>query len=528
MNQLYTESGTDLLETNDHIAAEISSPPSPPSRPSSDLISDPAAPSTGLSRRALLGVGAAAGALLLPRENAQADTAPGGSAPAQWTSPELRLARRVTMGLSAWNVNAAQRMRFRDYLECELNSAIDDSAVENYIAQNFTTLALSPADMNTANTTTSGLPQSELIQATLYRALYSRHQLHQRMVEFWTDHFNIDINKVSWLKVIDDRDVIRPNALGKFSDLLKASAHSPAMLDYLDNSGSRKEHPNQNYAREMMELHTLGVNGGYTQTDVSEVARCFTGWTRNYDKTSADYGKFVFNAGIHDTGEKKVLGVTIPAKGGIKDGDMVLDIVANHPSTATFVSTKMLHWLLREDPSPTLIAQVAKVFTDTRGDIKAVIRAILTSDLLMAAPARYKRPYHLVTSTARAGFATVTGLGGLISSVKTLGQTPFAWSPPNGYPDALAYWAGLILPRWNFGLAVPSNRIGDVKVDVSGLLALSSPADMVSRINATIFYGEMSSALQAELLAYLGQKPVEARVRDAVGLALASAEFQLY
>ncbi len=478
------------------------------------------------SRRALLGVGAALGALLLPRARAQADAPPPAGVPPQWKNINLRLARRVTMGLDIREAETAVAMGFTKYLEYQLNpAAIDDSAVEDYIARAFPTLAMSYPQLIAA---TDNLPQTELARATVYRALFSKCQLLQRMTEFWTYHFNIDIHKVNELKTIDDRDVIRPNALGKFADLLKASAHSPAMLDYLDNSHSRREHPNQNYAREMMELHTLGVNGGYTQTDVSEVARCFTGWTRNFDKNSVDWGKFVFDIKNHDQGAKIVMGQTIAANGGIADGERVLDIVANHPSTATFISAKLLHWLLREDAAPNLVAQIAKVFTSTKGDIKAVIRAILTPALLKAAPAKYKRPSHLVASAVRATAADVTELGGLTGQLNNMGQPPFAWSPPNGYPDALGYWAGLILPRWNFALGLMDTHIGGVKVDVAPLLALHSTEDMIVLINVALYAGEMTDAQQSSLSAYLGNAPTEARLRDAIGLTLASSDFQLY
>ena len=489
----------------------------------------PITPERVSSRRALLFGGAALGALLLPRDRASAAPPPDPNYPPQWKNVTLRLVRRVTMGLNAREAEAASALGFQKYLEQQLDPAgVDDSAVEEYIASAFPTLAMTYPQLIA---TDDNVPQTQLVQATLYRAMYSKRQLLQRMTDFWTNHFNIDIHKVNELKVIDDRDVIRPNALGKFSDLLKASAHSPAMMDYLDNSRSRKEHPNQNYAREMMELHTLGVDGGYTQTDVSEVARCFTGWTRNFDSKSPDWGKFVFDPKIHDQGAKTVLGQTIAANGGIKDGDRVLDIVANHPATATFVSTKLLRWLLREDPSADLIAQTAKVFTSSKGDIKAVIRAILTPALLGAAPAKYKRPFALVTSSVRATFADVpeaSGMSSLAGQISNMGQPLFAWSPPNGYPDALGYWAGLILPRWNYALNLADTRLAGVKVNVAPLLALHSTADMVAMMNSALYAGEMSDGQQALLLTYLGAAPNEARLRDAVGLCLASAEFQLF
>ena len=501
----------------------IDAPPSP------SLAETSSAPHSA-SRRLLLGAGIFA-ATLMPRSRALAqnggNSTGGNPAPATWKNQELRLVRRVTMGLDIEAALSALETGHTKYLETLLNdAAIDDSDVENYVASHYPTLAMSPAQLHTAD---SNLPQTQLVEATLFRSIYSKRQLRQRMTEFWSDHFNIDIHKVGTLKVTDDRDVIRPHALGKFSDLLHASAKSPAMLDYLDNSHSRKEHPNQNYARELMELHTLSVNGGYTQTDIQEVARCFTGWTRNFDTNSADYGRFVYNSKIHDDGAKLVLGHKMAAGGGIKDGEAVLDILAAHPATAKFIATKMLHWLLREDPSPELIAQIAKVYMDTKGDIKAMIRAILAPALLKSAPAKYKRPYHLVVSAIRAANPTISSFDGVRGQLNTMGHAPFSWAAPNGYPDALGYWAGLILPRWNFGLLFAENRVSGLTVDVKPLLDAKTPAAIVALLNMALFTEEITPGLQAELTAYLTQTPLlEARIRDAGGLALASPEFQLY
>lgn len=224
-----------------------------------------------------------------------------------------------------------------------------------------------------------------LRQATVLRAVYSRRQLQERMVEFWGDHFNVYAFKGSGpqLKVMDDRETIRNHALGQFGDLLKASAQSAAMLGYLDNAANRKGVPNENYARELMELHTLGINEGYSQRDVKEVARCLTGWTseRRWHR-----GRFHFDAATHDEGAKRVLGVTIPADGGVTDGERVLDILAAHPATARHVSRKLCVHFLGDAPA-SWVNRLSQIYLTTNGDIAALLRPLLTSpDLLTARP----------------------------------------------------------------------------------------------------------------------------------------------
>ncbi|HEV8169919.1 MAG TPA: DUF1800 domain-containing protein, partial [Pyrinomonadaceae bacterium] len=250
---------------------------------------------------------------------------------------------------------------------------------------------------------------TELQASRILRAVYSERQLQEVMVDFWTNHFNVFANKGAdrWLLTSYDRDTIRPFAMAKFSQLLEATAKSPAMLFYLDNFQSvspdanagrlrpqqQRRGINENYARELMELHTLGVDGGYTQKDVQEVARCFTGWTifqprggaaavaavmpgdggrrnaRRGDAMQRTAGTFFFNMRAHDDGEKMVLGHKIPAGGGIKDGLMVLDILAHHPSTAKFIATKLVRHFVADNPPPALVDRVAETFRKTDGDI---------------------------------------------------------------------------------------------------------------------------------------------------------------
>ena len=444
-----------------------------------------------------------------------------------WNSATLRLVNRITMGVTADELARAKRMGSGGYLEYQLNhEAIDDGPVEAFVATKYPLLSQTPAQLYQVS---QDLVRAQLADAALYRAAFSRRQLFERMVELWTDHFNIYVPKVGYLKIADDRDVIRKHALGKFPALLSASAHSPAMLAYLDNTLSRRTSPNQNYAREIMELHSMGVDGGYTQQDVAELARCFSGWSL------AGRGDFAFIPGSHDFGAKTVLGRTIAAMpttagaAGIQDGETMLTVLATHPSTARFISTKIAQWLLRYDPSPALITRVADVYTSTGGDIKAMIRAILTPEQLMDAPAKYKRPFHLAASALRVTAPTVNNLANVTRQLTTMGHPVFQWDPADGFPDSLEFWAGNVLPRWNFASALSNLNNADVRVDVAPLMRVATADAIVSQMDATFFGGKMTKRMREQLLAYLSPAPTStARVRETVALALSSSSFQWY
>jgi uncharacterized protein (DUF1800 family) len=360
----------------------------------------------------------------------------------------------------------------------------------------------------------------------------SKRQLSERMVEFWTDHFNIDIlnGDDRYLKTVDDRDVIRAHALGGFPALLDASAHSPAMLLYLDNHVSVVGNPNENYARELMELHTMGADGGYTQQDVAEVARCFTGWGLFFRTGQPNAGTFRFNAAQHDNNQKTVLGNIIPAGGGINDGLTVLSILVNHPSTARYVSKKLCRWLLGENTPQSIVDSVAATYTATSGDIKAMIRTALTPNFLADAAPRYKRPFHHMVSALRALPSSIVTTTALRTQLEASGHRPFTWGTPDGYPDSLQYWSGLILPRWNFGASLMQNQYNGLSVNIATLFSgLTTAQQMADRINTSMFGGEMPPAERDRIRDYLlPDSPTESRRREAVGLAIAAPGFQWY
>lgn len=358
----------------------------------------------------------AAGLAGLPSWATQLDEAPPmemmslatSSYPWQWSAPAelgegnpiITTLNRVAFGPRPGDFERVQAIGIDAYIEEQLSpDTIDDSALDQRLDKMYPTLKMSAVELyQNYSQPAPGAPQSspgprqviqELQEATILRAIFSRCQLRETLVDYWSNHFSMFIGKdaVKWLKTVDDREVIRKYAFGKFGDLLLASAQSPAMLVYLDNHLNVKGGPNENYAREIMELHTLGVDGGYTQKDVQELARVLTGWTmRNPRRNllgSMDYtdaGKFEFNAKQHDDKSKTVLGVTLPGNGGINEGLKMIDVLANHPSTARFVTKRLLMRYVSDTPPDALWQRAAQTFTQTKGDIRAVLSVILHSD----------------------------------------------------------------------------------------------------------------------------------------------------
>lgn len=444
-----------------------------------------------------------------------------------WGTPEIRLARRITMGLTPEEAQLARTKGFSGYLDYQLNyTAIDDTAVQAFVATTYPQIVMTGVELYLLD---AGLVLRQLQEATLFRAAFSKRQLYERMVEFWSDHFNISMRDVGYLKTLDDRDVVRKHALGSFPDMVRASARSTAMLTYLDNNTSRVGRINENYARELMELHTLGVDGGYTQADVVAVARCFTGWT------ITGRGDFRFDAAGHDYAAKTFLGQAIPAApgtgaAGISDGDKVIDYLVKHPNTAKYVSSKMIKWLLRYDPSPALVDQVAAVYMQTNGNIPAMIRSILTLDNIVAAPPKHKRPFHFVASALRAVNPTVKGVAGIAGTrLQLVGQQSFVWETPDGYPDNVQFWSGLVMQRWNFGDYLAALTTGDVIVDIAPLRTVDTPDGIVNAISTAMFGGAMPLRTRDALRSYLGATALSnTRVREALALAINSTSFQWY
>ncbi|MFL6207504.1 MAG: DUF1800 domain-containing protein [Pyrinomonadaceae bacterium] len=458
---------------------------------------------------------------------------------------------------------------------------------------------------------------AELQASRILRAVYSERQLQEAMADFWTNHFNVFAGKGAdrWLLISYDRDTIRPHMLGKFQDLLVATAQSPAMMFYLDNFQSvspnaqqggngrgqmlrqlmndnpqaqmrrqqrlgggqlgadamrqqqarqnqlpqqqaqrpqqqqqqrMKRGINENYARELMELHTLGVDGGYTQKDVQEVARCFTGWTIIAPRGGAGMmdgplaereGTFVFNTRMHDNGEKLVLGHKIPAGGGMNDGLMVLDILAHHPATAKFIATKLSRKFVMDNPTPELVSRVAAAFTKSDGDIRETLKAIFTSPEFNAPEnfrAKIKTPFELAVSAVRALGGDTTGGPQLHQWIARMGEPLYQYQPPTGYPDTAEHWVntGALLERINFALALVSNRIPGTRVDLAkftGAPAAGGKIDQARVLDTfvdVILQGDMSAQTKTSLLKKLNEQvtaPPAAATAQMQGPAAAQA-----
>lgn len=369
-----------------------------------------------------------------------------------------------------------------------------------------------------------------LRRVALLRAIYSDRQLYEVMCGFWSDHFNIDPGKgdCRYTKIHDDQQVVRAHALGNFREMLKASALSPAMLWYLDGRAnarrSPEEQPNENYARELMELHTLGVQGGYTQDDVMEVARCLTGWTilaKSDDGFAGellspfkDRGRVVFRPEAHDDGSKQVLGTEIPAGLGEGDLERVIDIVAAHPSTARFIAEKLCVRFIADQPPAEAVELVAAAFGDSGGDIKTTLRALIgTQAFRESGGQKFKRPIHFIVSALRATNAESDAGDAIISYLESMGQVPFRYPTPDGYPAEAEHWQASLLYRWKFALALANNRIEGTRIARDELAAAFGGDDplMASLLNRRADADEREGFLKSG---------------DGLALMLASPAFQ--
>ncbi|WP_263365743.1 DUF1800 domain-containing protein [Edaphobacter bradus] len=341
---------------------------------------------------------------------------------------------------------------------------------------------------------------AEDIQTKLLRDIYTERQLNELMVDFWLNHFNVYMRKsqqAPYYIASYERDVIRPRALGQFEDLLVAVASSPAMLNYLDNASSIGPHSafatwpqrgfrnpnankkatglNENYARELMELHTVGVNGGYTQHDVTEVAKVFTGWTigtRRPGSPEAVLAEYDWTK--HEPGSKQVLGTTIK-ESGEKEGLQVLHMLATSPKTARFISTKLAVRFVSDDPPQAMVDRMAKTFLNTNGDIRRVLLAMVNSTEFFAPQsyrAKVKTPQEFVASAVRASGVDVESPGALVNVVADLGMPLYGMQTPNGYSMKADAWnnTAALVERMNFALALASNRVAGVMTNWPAML----------------------------------------------------------
>ncbi len=368
----------------------------------------------------------------------------------------------------------------------------------------------------------------QLQQAQLLTAVYSRNQLRQRMADFWTNHFNIYSKKLdsSFRLGSDNWSVIRKHSLGNFGDMVRASAKSPAMLGYLDNDVNKKGVANENYARELMELHTLGVDGGYTQKDIQEVARCFTGWTiesrflrpRNIAR---------FDPELHDDGSKLVFGKRIPAGLGAKDAELVVDILLKHPSTPKFLAKKLSKYFLGTR-NEVVERQITKAYAESKGSISAMLRPILVNDELENAPPILKRPFDFVVSALRAIDADTLAGAELLNQLRQMGQPGYEWPMPDGYPVDTDSWTGSLLARWNFATRLSENAFGDTQPRLAILKEKFEGSEI--DLMTSLFFGVSSNHESVKQMEPLLKRKLssnrEKRLIEAASLCICAPEFQ--
>jgi uncharacterized protein (DUF1800 family) len=412
----------------------------------------------------------------------------------------------------------------------------------------------------------------ELAEAKLLRAIYSNRQLDEVMTDFWFNHFNVFVGKGPDRYMVNayEREVIRPHALGKFKDILAATAKSPAMLFYLDNwqsvgpeselalygpqqGGRRGRFPrprpqaknrpsglNENYAREIMELHTLGVDGGYTQKDVTELAKVLTGWTIEKPQLG---GGFKFNERAHEPGNKYVLGHKISGHGE-KEGEEMLDVLAHHPSTAKFISRKLAMRFVSDNPPQTLVDRMAQTFLEKDGDIHEVLRTMFHSPEFWAADAyraKMKTPFEFVASAARASGVDIQNAQPLVGTLNRMGMPLYAMQPPTGYSMKAEAWvnSSALLNRMNFALQLGSGKLPGTSLDPQALIPGPAPADSQAALAAlekSILAGDVSTQTHAVMQKQLGDPQIsQRRLDDAdqkpnygaiAGLIMGSPEFQ--
>jgi hypothetical protein len=427
--------------------------------------------------------------------------------------PAFHLLSRAAYGPRPGERERVSEIGSSAWLDAQLDpDSIDDRACD-VRARRFETIHLEPG---LAFEFDDRVLREELVRHTMLRAIYSKRQLLEVMTSFWTDHFNVDVGKgdVIHFAATSDR-AIRKNALGSFRELVRSSVTSGAMLLYLDGASSKKGSPNENHARELLELHTLGVNGGYTQSDVRETARALTGW--RVGTSGWKRGEVSFDPAEHDDGPKTILGTAIPSGLGAGDVDRVVDIVCAHPSTAKFIARKLARRFVSDDPPDSIVLRAAADLQS--GEIAKALRTILLSDELMAARGKkLKRPMQLIASALRATAADTHARPEIVSTLARLGQPLFAWPTPDGFPDRGEAWIGTLLWRWNFAFALAANEIPNVHAPIDELVRAIGDAHPVALF--AHFVGRAPNVVERQLL------EAHRKTEDAIGVILASPAFQ--
>lgn len=498
----------------------------------------------GASRRAFLQAGAASiGALALAQTSKAQDWAGGRIQPGPIGTERgmgtYGLVNRITYGVTREEADRFDNIGYAAYLEEQLSPLeIDDSECASRLRQ-FQSLDMTPYNC------LRGLDESidpswECVQSQIVRAIYSKRQLQEIMVEFWLDHFNVYIHNSASELMPTHIATIRKYCLGSFHTLLTNVVKQVQVMWYLDNLNNVNGFTNQNFGRELLELHTLGVDGGYTQRDVETATAVFTGWGMDgyyewpWDQTTnRNWGKFKFYADKHDTSQRYFMGDLpehlIPA-GGQAQGDLLLQRLATHPSTAWNIARKLCRKFLSYEPSYNTIEAAANAFLSSNGNIRTVLNYILR-DIRLSKwyKPKFKRPYHFTISSLRAMRAEMTDSESIIwELLNNMRQVPLHWAPPNGYPDAMNVWVENLRPRWYMAFQMPMNWLWNARVDVYGLFKDRTRDGVIRAIERNLFGGPMSAVRREQFRGVLNSTATNTQIREAFGLALASPEFQMY
>jgi uncharacterized protein (DUF1800 family) len=456
---------------------------------------------------------------------------------------------RLAFGPASGDVDRVVNVGWRAWVEQQLDpKSIDDSSLERRLRK-FPSLEMSMAQTYRSYRPPRALVpetsreqrklelekqrlrrglQRELDESVFLRAAESRRQFNEVIVNFWRNHLNIDCNKSPYWANHYEVNVLRKHAFGMWEDLLMASAKHPAMLVYLDNYHSKKGNINENYARELMELHTLGVDNCYTQQDVGELTRVLTGWTCfwRYDDDGTEHWRFIFRANHHDSDPATVLGLRLDGNGGLTDGEMAVRYLAHHEGTARFLARKLCRHLVSDDPPEALVDHVAAVFRATRGDLTKVYRAIILSPEFMDPVfygSKHKTPFEFVISAVRATGACVENPRRTLQALEVMGQPVFKCGVPTGYSDQAEAWLdpGALVHRWNFAMRFANDKEDGVAIPATfhERMAGSPPVEMRRQTIDAILPGGPGTDL-AKSLSKTGDP------RRMIALALGSPAFQ--
>lgn len=510
---------------------------------------DIAEPTTQASRRTVLKAGAVGAASIAASRFAFTQSYAGASSPVLApqleggvdpfiTPPAYALVDRITFGKTTYETGLFDAKGWDGYLNYHLApAAIPDDAVNGWLTE-FPSIFTTPYTALKVYGYDQGFDVfGDLCQSQMIRQIYSRRQLQELMTEFWLDHFNVFVGAI-WSEFLPQYvRMIRANALGNFATLLTGVVRAGAMLMYLNNVQNDNTNHNENFARELLELHTLGAYQGYTEADIYTVRRCLTGWNfRGYynwpwkNTTDSNWGQFQFYPEHHDNEGGVFLGVTF-LKGDMEQGTKIISMLANHPNTAKRIATKLITKFVTETPSAAFVTAAANVFTANKGNIAAVLRYILSQSVFTANyKPKFKRPARYTHSVLRASYATMSDANDLIyNALQPMRQMPFQWQPPNGYPDVQLPWVDNLLPRWRFASNFVFNWMWGMKFDPFPYITDRTREGVLNYINSYYFAKGLSTTRLAQLRTYLGAtNPTNAKIREAIGLAVSLPDFQWY